>query len=94
MTNGAIATSGNYEVYFDREKMFHHIVNPKTGMSPDMSASVSVLADTAMNADALSTSVFVMKPAAGIRFIDSIPSCECLVISRTGKMLKSPGWKS
>lgn len=94
MTNGAIATSGNYEVYFDREKMFHHIVNPKTGMSPDMSASVSVLADTAMNADALSTSVFVMKPAAGIRLIDSIPSCECLVISRTGKMLKSPGWKS
>jgi thiamine biosynthesis lipoprotein len=94
MTSGAIATSGNYEVYFDREKMFHHIVNPKTGMSPDLSASVSVLADTAMNADALSTSVFVMKPAAGIRLIDSIPSCECLVVSRTGKMFKSPGWKS
>ena len=94
MTDGAIATSGNYEVYFDREKMFHHIVNPKTGMSPDLSASVSVLADTAMNADALSTSVFVMKPAAGIRLIDSMPSCECLVVSRTGKLYKSPGWKS
>ncbi|MCP4574692.1 MAG: FAD:protein FMN transferase, partial [Deltaproteobacteria bacterium] len=58
MTDGAIATSGNYEVYYDREKMFHHIVNPKTGMSPDLNASVSVLADTAMDADALSTSVF------------------------------------
>ncbi len=94
MTDGAIATSGNYEVYFDQEKMFHHIVDPNTGMSPGLSASVSVLADTAMNADALSTSVFVMKPTAGVQFIDSIPNCECLVMSRTGKIFKSPGWTS
>jgi len=94
MTNGAIATSGNYEVYFDREKMFHHIVDPKTGMSPDLSASVSVQAETAMDADALSTSVFVMKPVAGVSFIDTLPNCECLVISRTGKVFKSPGWRS
>ncbi len=92
MTDGAIATSGNYEVYFDQEKMFHHIVDPNTGMSPGLSASVSVLADTAMNADALSTSVFVMKPTAGVRFIGAMPNCECLVMSRTGKMFKSPGW--
>jgi len=94
MTDGAIATSGNYEVYFDQEKMFHHIVDPNTGMSPGLSASVSVLADTAMNADALSTSVFVMKPNAGVQFIDAIPNCECLVMSRTGRMFKSPGWTS
>ena len=94
MTDGAIATSGNYEIYFDREKMFHHIVNPSTGMSPDLSESVSVLADTAMNADALSTSVFVMKPAAGVQFIGTLPGCECLVMSRTGKIFKSSGWKS
>lgn len=94
MTDGAIATSGNYEVYFDREKMFHHIVDPKTGMSPDLSASVSVLADTAMDADALSTSVFVMKPISGIRFIDSIPNCECLVMSKKGEIIKTHGWQS
>ena len=57
MTDGAIATSGNYEVYFDREKMFHHIVNPQSGFSPSASDSVSVMAETAMDADALSTSV-------------------------------------
>jgi thiamine biosynthesis lipoprotein len=94
MTNGAIATSGNYEVYFDREKMFHHIVDPKTGLSPKLSASVSVLADTAMEADALSTSVFVMNPTAGTRFINSLPACECLVLGREGKRVKSQGWKS
>ncbi len=94
MTNGAIATSGNYEAYFDREKMFHHIVNPVTGLSPDFSASVSVLAKTAMDADALSTSVFVMNPIVGTRFIDTIPKCECLVVAKGGKIFKSAKWKS
>ncbi len=94
MKNGAIATSGNYEVYYDSEKMFHHIVDPKTGMSPYAATSVSVISDTAMNADALSTSVFVLKPTSGIDFINRIPKTECLVISRTGYVLKSSGWKS
>ena len=29
--NGSIATSGNYEIFFDKNKVFHHIINPKTG---------------------------------------------------------------
>jgi thiamine biosynthesis lipoprotein len=94
MTDGAIATSGNYEVYFDREKMFHHIVDPSTGLSPQLSASVSVLAKTTMDADALSTSVFVMNPIRGTRFINSLPQCECFVLGRSGEVFKSQGWKS
>jgi thiamine biosynthesis lipoprotein len=93
LTDAAIATSGNYEVYFDREKMFHHIVDPRTGLSPRLSASVSVTAHTAMDADALSTSVFVMKPTAANRFINSLPGCECLVVARDGRTFKSSGWQ-
>ena len=77
-----------------REKMFHHIVDPKTGLSPHVNTSVSVLAPTATEADALSTSVFVMTPGQGARFIDTVPKCECLVISREGTKFKSEGWKS
>ena len=94
LRDGAIATSGNYEVYFDREKMFHHIVNPKTGHSPHSTTSVSILAKTTMDADALSTSVFIMAPRAGIKFIESLHGRECLVINKSGKVLKSSGWKS
>ncbi|MFC1823895.1 FAD:protein FMN transferase, partial [Thermodesulfobacteriota bacterium] len=94
MTDGAIATSGNYEIYFDREKMFHHIVNPRSGLSPTLSTSVSVLAKTAMEADALSTSVFVMEPEHGTAFINSLNNCEALVITSDGNHLKSRGWKS
>jgi FAD:protein FMN transferase len=92
LSDGAIATSGNYEVYFDREKMYHHIIDPKTGRSPHHTTSVSVTAPTAMDADALSTSVFVMKPEQGIRFIDTLPGCECFLFAAQGRSLKSDGW--
>jgi thiamine biosynthesis lipoprotein len=92
MTDGAIATSGNYEIYFDREKMFHHIVDPIKGISPQMSSSVSVMSKTTMDADALSTGVFVMGPSKGINFINSHSGCECLVIGKEGSTFKSFGW--
>ena len=94
MRDGAIATSGNYEVYFDKEKMFHHIVNPMTGVSPCSSVSVSISANTTMEADALATSVFVMNPREGTELINSIPDCSSLVIAKDGSLLKSSRWKS
>ena len=92
MRDGAVATSGDYEIYFDPEKMFHHIVNPKTGRSPELSTSVSVLAPTTMEADALSTSVFVMTPAEGTQLINGMPNCESLVVAKDGRLSKSNGW--
>jgi len=94
MNDGAIATSGNYEVYFDKEKLFYHIVNPRTGYSPRTDTSVSIKAPTTMEADALSTTVFVMNPTRGIRFINALPRYECLVLTDSGRIEKSRGWKS
>jgi thiamine biosynthesis lipoprotein len=94
MRDGAVATSGNYEIFYDREKMFHHIVDPSSGLSPDLKNSVSVRADTTMAADALSTSVFVMNPERGIEFMNALPRCEGLVVAKDGTLLKSRGWKS
>jgi FAD:protein FMN transferase len=94
MRDGAVATSGNYEVYYDREKVFHHIVNPRTGHSPALCASVSIQAKTAMEADALSTSAFVMDPIPGTRLIDSLPDCHSFIIEKTGKVTRSQGWRS
>jgi FAD:protein FMN transferase len=92
MESGAIATSGNYEIYYDREKLFHHIVNGRSGHSPRLSASVSVIAPTVLEADALSTAVFVLEPQNGIDFINRRPRCECLVIGRQGGIRNTAGW--
>jgi thiamine biosynthesis lipoprotein len=94
MRDGAIATSGNYEVFFDKEKMFHHIVNPMTGVSPSSSVSVSISANSTMEADALATSVFVMGPREGSELINSLPGCSSLVVAKDGSLLKSSRWKS
>lgn len=93
MQDGAIATSGNYEIYYDKEKLFHHIINSRTGHSPQLASSVTVVAPTVMDADALATSVFVMEPVAGIQFIDRQADCECFVIGKDGDVKHSAGWQ-
>ena len=93
ITNRSIATSGDYEVFFNREKIFHHIVNPKTGLSPLINASVSVQAPTAMEADALSTTLFILDPARGTRLINSLPDCQSLMVTRNQKKIRSNGWQ-
>ena len=93
ITNGSIATSGNYELFFDREKVSHHIVNPKTGLSPLIYTSVSVTAPTAMEADALSTTLFLLDPTRGMRLINALPLCESLIITRNQYKIKSNGWE-
>ncbi len=94
MMSGAIATSGNYEIFYDNEKMFHHIIDARTGYSPELSASVTVQAPSVMDADALSTSVFVMQPLEGVRFINGQNGCECFVIEESGATHQSRGWKT
>jgi len=53
-----------------------------------------VMGSKAMDADALATAVLVMGPDQGIRFIDSLPQYESLIITKDGSQLKSKGWKN
>ncbi|MBG0777667.1 MAG: FAD:protein FMN transferase [Desulfovibrionaceae bacterium] len=92
--DGAIATSGNYEVFFDRQKIHHHVVVPGSGICPRNEVSVSVTAPTVMQADALSTTTMVMGVRAGVGFIDALPGAECLVVTRTGANVASRGWNA
>jgi len=90
----AVATSGSYEVYFDPDRTQHHIVDSRHGGSPQVSQSVSVMAPTAMVADALATSVFLMDPDRGVAYIDAFPSCACLIVDRAGRRVRSARWRS
>jgi thiamine biosynthesis lipoprotein len=70
ISNAAVCTSGDYERRSRAEDGEHHIIDPRTGRSPDAVASVTVIAPTAMAADALATAAFVLRPAAGIEFLE------------------------
>ena len=77
LSNLAVCTSGDYERrsspgdddVHDVDGG-HHILDPRTGSSADAVASVTVVAPTAMAADALATAAFVLGPAAGIRLLE------------------------
>lgn len=59
LQNKALATSGGYGTKFDAVGKFTHLFDPRTGSSTPRYQSVSVLADTAAMADALSTAFAV-----------------------------------
>jgi thiamine biosynthesis lipoprotein len=65
----ALATSGDYIDYFERDgRRYCHIIDPRSDRPIDHDlASVSVVAETAMRADALSTALMVLGPEAGPR---------------------------
>jgi FAD:protein FMN transferase len=70
VSDAAICTSGDYERRAPDESGGHHILDPRTGESADEVASTSVVAPTAMVADALATAAFVLGPERGIRFLE------------------------
>jgi thiamine biosynthesis lipoprotein len=82
LTNHALATSGNYRnlVEVDGRKV-HHTMDPRTGR-PAVSdvASVSVVASTCREADALATAVMVMGAEKGLALLESRSDVEALVL--------------
>lgn len=88
----AVASSGDYVQRFSTDGTLHHIIDPRTGVSPLESAGVSVLAATAMDADALSTAVFVLGPDAGTAFLSDIPDADGMVVTREGRIVTTAGF--
>lgn len=86
-----IATSGDYMRTFTDDRRAHHILDPRTGRSPEATSSVSVVAGTAMDADALSTTVLVLGPAAGVALLEETQGVEGLVVDKEGRQYSTPG---
>jgi len=89
LNNKAVATSGDYERYFDDSKEFHHIVDPRTGYSATELISVTIITGKALDADALATSVFVLGKEEGLKLIENTPDTEALIITKDREIIKS-----
>lgn len=57
LRTAALATSGGYGYQFDPAGRYNHLFDPRTGLSSNHYASISVLAPTATEADAVSTAL-------------------------------------
>ena len=85
----AIATSGDYEQYFDWEgTRYHHLLDPKTGYPARASISATVWAATALDADILATAVFVLGPDQGLALVEGLADVEGFVFfERDGQLM-------
>lgn len=93
-TGGAIATSGDYEQYVVIDgRRYSHIIDPRTGRPVAGPASVTVLARRCADADAMATAVSVMAPDRRLRFIESLPGVEAVIVAEGGDVQLSTGLK-
>jgi FAD:protein FMN transferase len=90
VSNRAVCTSGDYERLSPINDKDHHILNPRTKVSVRDVASVTVIAPTAMLADALATAAFVLGPEEGIRLFERL-GVDGLIISPALERYATPG---
>jgi thiamine biosynthesis lipoprotein len=91
----AISTSGDYERFFEKDGVrHHHLIDPRTGESPRDVRSVTILAADGLTSEALSKTVFVLGAQAGLRFIESQPGVDAIVVDAAGRLHYSSGFLS
>ena len=91
-TDRAIATSGDYEHYFVEDRRAHHLIDPRTGRSATDVTGATVVAATAMDADALATATFILGPSAGMALLESIDGAEGMMVTAGGDRVVTTGW--
>ena len=84
-----LATSGDYETRFDDGYEHHHLFDPNSGLSSNEFSSVSIVAPTALQADALSTAVFVMGIRKGRALVEATPNVDALFVAKNGQVTRT-----
>ena len=82
LSAGAVATSGDYQRFvLIGGRHYSHIINQKTGSSVEGLSGVTIITDSATDADALATAVSVMGAEKGIELIEKSSNTEAIMVS-------------
>lgn len=94
ISNRAVATSGDYMQSHTPDMRHHHIIDPRTGISPPELASATVTAPTVALADGLATAAMVLGPKKSLSILNSMADCEGLFITKDLKQYQTNGFIS
>ena len=88
-TQTAVATSGVYERYFKMgERVYHHILDTATGMPVQTDLdSVTIIAHSATDADALSTTCLILGSEKAESYIRSLENIDAILIKQDGTII-------
>ena len=89
----SIVTSGTYERYFYKDnKLYHHILDTHTGYPVENDlCSVTIISDSSMMGDGLSTTAFLMGLNDGLNYIESLENTEAIFIDKDLKIHTTSG---
>lgn len=88
--DAAVATSGNYEQYFEIDGVrYSHNIDPRTGIPVKSVKSATVISPSAELSDALATAITVMGVSAGLHLIDQLPDVHGIIIDDKDRIFSS-----
>lgn len=89
----SVVTSGVYERGFTKDGVrYHHLLDPKTGYPVQNGlASVTIVSERSVEADALSTACFVLGLQDGLALVEATDGVEALFIAADGSLIASSG---
>ena len=87
-----MATSGDYATTFSSDYVFNHIFDPATGRSPTVFSSVTVVSPRCLDADTLSTAIFVVGAEDGLRLAKETGNTDVLLVFKDGRMVMTDGF--
>ncbi len=89
----SVATSGSSQRGLQIDgKWYSHIFDPRSGLPVERVVSATVVAESAVDADALTKVCSVLAPEESLRLAHSLPGVECLIVMKDGRVAQSDGW--
>lgn len=95
ITGLSVVTSGVYQRFFESDGVtYHHILDPETGYSLNNGlVSVSIIAESSMDCDALSTTCFALGLEEGLALINSMENAWAVFITDDMELHYSEGFQ-
>ncbi len=84
-----LAVSGGYGTRFEETGRYHHIFNPRTGLSADKMTAIAITAPSAMIANGLATSIYVAGREHAPKILAAYPGAKAVITTADGEWLGS-----
>lgn len=86
--NKSVVTSGTYQRYFEKDDtLYHHILSSSSGRPCNNGLnSVTIITDSSLTADALSTTCFLLGPDAGMNLVNQLDNVDAVFINTDNEL--------